>query len=238
MRTQPRMESGPGDIYEQEADRAADQVLKAPQRLTQHQIQQQKPIDDEHASRIRQSADRSLSPLNTMASTEVPPIVHEALSSSCQPLDSTTREFFEPRFNRDFSQVRVHVSPPAAESAEAIGAAAYTVGQDIVFGVGRFNPQSHEGRRLIAHELTHTVQQGRGGHTPPLDRDAPHERHADDVAKAVADGRIVAAVPGSTAVGIARDTPWGKPIASEFDDELMLMLADMRWRDPESLLPF
>jgi Domain of unknown function (DUF4157) len=152
MRTQPRMESGPGDIYEQEAESAADQVLKAPQRLTQHQIQQQKPIDDEHASRIRQSADRSLSPLNTMASIEVPPIVHEALSSSCQPLDSSTREFFEPRFNHDFSQVRMHVSPRVAESAEPSRRRLHR-GPGHRLWCGCFNPQSHEGRRLIAHEL-------------------------------------------------------------------------------------
>jgi hypothetical protein len=132
----------------------------------------------------------------------------------------------------------MHVSPRAAESAEAIGAAVYTVGQDIVFGVGRFNPQIHEGRRLIAHELTHPFNRAAAG----TRRHSIVTRHTRDMPmtsqKRLLTVGIVAAVPGATAVGIARDTPWGKPIASEFDDELMLMLADMRWRDPETFVAF
>jgi hypothetical protein len=68
----------------------------------------------------------------------------------------------EPRFGHDFSKLRVHTDAKAAESAQAIGAAAYTVGNDIVFGASRFNPHSSDGRQLIAHELTHVVQQSKG----------------------------------------------------------------------------
>lgn len=89
----------------------------------------------------------------------VPPIVHEVLRSPGQPLDGETRAFFEPRFGHDFSRVRIHMGPEAAASAKAIGAAAYTVGSDIVFGDGRYAPKSGAGRFLLAHELTHVVQQ-------------------------------------------------------------------------------
>src|SRR5438874_13173701 len=86
---------------------------------------------------------------------EVPPIVKDALSSSSQPLDSDTRDFMEPRFGHDFSQVRVHADERAAESAQAVDALAYTVGRDVVFGEGQYAPETGEGKRLLAHELTH-----------------------------------------------------------------------------------
>jgi hypothetical protein len=90
---------------------------------------------------------------------EVPEIVHEVLRSSGQPLDATTRSFFEPRFGHDFSQVRVHTDAKAAASARAVNALAYTVGRDVVFGAGRYRPGGNEGQHLLAHELTHVVQQ-------------------------------------------------------------------------------
>jgi hypothetical protein len=90
---------------------------------------------------------------------DVPPVVHEVLNSSGQPLDPATRNFFEPRFGRDFSHVRVHADAHAAESAQAVSALAYTVGNHIVFGPGRYDSQSPAGRKLLAHELTHTIQQ-------------------------------------------------------------------------------
>jgi len=88
-----------------------------------------------------------------------PPIVHEALGSSGQPLDSATRSFMEPRFGHDLSGVRVHTGAAAAESARAVNASAYTVRQDIVFDDGQYAPHTHTGRRLLAHELTHVMQQ-------------------------------------------------------------------------------
>ena len=88
-----------------------------------------------------------------------PPIVHEVLRSPGQPLDPATRAFMEPRFGHDFSRVQVHFGGAAAQSARDVHAQAYTVGRDIVFGESRFAPGTHEGRRLLAHELAHTVQQ-------------------------------------------------------------------------------
>lgn len=98
-------------------------------------------------------------PTDVTGPVAVPPVVHDVLCSRGQPLDSATRAFMEPRFGHDFSKVRVHADTKAAESARAVNANAYTVGHEIVFGAGRFAPGTHEGRRLIAHELTHVVQQ-------------------------------------------------------------------------------
>jgi hypothetical protein len=89
----------------------------------------------------------------------VPPIVHRVLRSPGQALDETSRAFFEPRFGRNFGGVRIHDDPDAAESARALHARAYTVGQHIVFEAGEFNPAMQSGRRLLAHELTHTLHQ-------------------------------------------------------------------------------
>jgi hypothetical protein len=88
-----------------------------------------------------------------------PTIVHDVLRSPGQPLNAETRAFFEPRFGQDFSHVRAHTDARAAKSADAVNALAYTVGQDIVFGAGRYMPETQAGRKLLSHELTHTVQQ-------------------------------------------------------------------------------
>ena len=90
------------------------------------------------------------------------PIVHEVLRSSGTPLDSQTRAHFEPRFGHDFGKVRVHADTKAAASARAVNALAYTVGSDVVFREGRYSPGSGLGQNLLAHELTHVVQQTSG----------------------------------------------------------------------------
>jgi murein DD-endopeptidase MepM/ murein hydrolase activator NlpD len=104
---------------------------------------------------------RKASQLSTHDShtSEVPPIVHEVVASPGQPLDLETRAFMEPRFGHDFGGVRVHTDAQAIESARAVNALAYTVGRDVVFGKGQYAPQASDGRRLLAHELTHVVQQ-------------------------------------------------------------------------------
>jgi hypothetical protein len=93
------------------------------------------------------------------AESVAPPIVDEVLSSSGRPLDRAVRDDLEPRFGCDFSQVRIHADARAAESARAVHALAYTVGDNIAFASGRYAPQSGEGRRLLAHELVHVTQQ-------------------------------------------------------------------------------
>jgi outer membrane protein OmpA-like peptidoglycan-associated protein len=122
----------PGDSREREADRLAEQVT----------------CSVEHAS------DRSSDTRGTTA----PPSIHAVVRSPGQPLDPATRAVMEPRFGHDFSQVRIHSDTAAARSARDVNANAYTVGQDIVFGAGRFAPHTSDGRHLLAHELAHVVQ--------------------------------------------------------------------------------
>ena len=115
----------------------------------------------------------------------VPPIVHEVLRSPGQPLDANTRAFMEPRFGHDFSTVRVHTDSKAAESARAVDAAAYTVGRNVVLGKGQNTAGTETARRLLAHELTHVVQQNSAPMTIPLvlaDPQGPYEREADAAA--------------------------------------------------------
>lgn len=134
----------PGDIYEQEADRVADQVLAghvnpafsgAPLRIQRFPGQPRGQVD--------------------MA----PSSVNQALASPGKPLEPTLRQDMEQRFGHDFSWVRVHSGPAAEQSAREMNANAYTVGHNVVFGEGRFAPETNEGRRLLGHELTHIVQQ-------------------------------------------------------------------------------
>jgi Domain of unknown function (DUF4157) len=127
---------------------------------------------------------------DTQNSGGVPAIVHDVLRSTGQPLDATTRSFFEPRFGHDFSNVRVHADTRAAESAGLLNASAYTVGSDVVFAPGAYQPRVLEGKRLIAHELAHVIQQR--GNRPSLgmqhnlrvgDERDPAEREADAIAE-------------------------------------------------------
>ena len=96
---------------------------------------------------------------NQAESLEVPPIAYEVLNSPGQPLERKTRGFMESRFGNDFSQVRVHTDAKAADSAKAVDATAYTVGNSVVFNTGHYAPETVAGQRLLAHELTHVMQQ-------------------------------------------------------------------------------
>jgi len=113
-----------------------------------------------------------------------PPIVHEVLRSPGQPLDAETRAFMEPRFGHDFSKVRIHADAQANESAQSVNALAYTVGPQIVLGMGAGGDT-----QLLAHELAHVVQQSQADENPASLRvgeiDSPFEKEADRVANAV-----------------------------------------------------
>lgn len=123
----------------------------------------------------------------TPAGHEAPSIVHDVIASSGQALDAVTQSDMERRFAHDFSRVRIHTDARAAASAQAVQAHAYTVGQHVVFGAGRFAPTTHEGRHLLAHELAHTVQQENAGERRQhrlivRDSDSADERAADRAA--------------------------------------------------------
>ncbi|MBD0371725.1 MAG: DUF4157 domain-containing protein [Pyrinomonadaceae bacterium] len=147
---------------------------------------------------------------------EVPGVVHEVLRSSGQPLDAATRSFFEPRFGHDFSQVRVHTGAKAAESAQAVNALAYTVGRDVVFAGGQYAPHTFEGQKLLAHELSHVLQQSQGGAGAPAARlkvgttTDPSEAAADYAAQQVLSGETPHLAPAQPALrrqGPPKETP-------------------------------
>jgi hypothetical protein len=132
----------PGDRYEQEADSIAEQVMRNAM-----------PSDmDRHAGAEPRHSGSSGPRL---------------VSSHGQPLDSRTRAFMESRFNHNFSNVRVHTGAEAASSARDYNSRAFTLGHDVVFGAGQYAPHSSSGLRLLAHELTHVVQQNGGGVSAP-----------------------------------------------------------------------
>jgi hypothetical protein len=116
----------------------------------------------------------------------------------------------EARFGENFANVRVRNDSQAHEDAERLDAKAYTVGESVTFSADRFSPHTSEGKRLLAHELAHVVQQRRGGHSPALDPQAPHESAADQAADAVVHGAAHVNVAGATGVGVARE-PEDKP---------------------------
>jgi Domain of unknown function (DUF4157) len=128
---------------------------------------------------------------------EMPNTVHDVLQSPGQPLEPNTREFMESRFNQDFSGVRVHTNPRAAQSAREVNALAYTVGRNVVFGDGSYAPNTRQGQSLIAHELVHTVQQGNVSN-PGLHRfsmtssNDPLEHQASVIADRVMQGETIA----------------------------------------------
>ncbi|MBC8028990.1 MAG: DUF4157 domain-containing protein [Pyrinomonadaceae bacterium] len=121
-------------------------------------------------------------------SGSVPPIVQEALNSPGQPLDAETRAFMEPRFGHDFSRVRVHTDARAAESARQVNALAYTLGNNIALAGGQYSPATLAGKRLLAHELTHVVQQSAatplGVHQHPIETNTNRSK-VSEVALAV-----------------------------------------------------
>ncbi len=167
----------PNDKYEQEADRVADEVMRMPE----PQINRQPLEEDEEKNFQIKSLAEQITPLvqrqveeeeeeeniqakeapgNTSVVTPQIAANINALRGGGQPLPESTRQFFEPRFGVDLSKVRVHSSGQAAETAKGINARAYTIDQNIAFGSDQYKPKTLEGKRLLAHELTHVVQQG------------------------------------------------------------------------------
>ena len=160
------------DIYEQEADRVAEQVTQG----ATHADIAAAPL------RIQRLPEQGSSEADTPAS------VGDALAQPGEPLSLSLRRDMEQRFGHDFSRVRVHYDAQAMRSAGEVNARAYTVGHDIVFGAGQFAPATRQGRRLLGHELTHVVQQTNGTACSAAPG-AAHEREANSVVGALEAGR-------------------------------------------------
>lgn len=207
----------PGDEYEQEADRVAGQVVRM----------QEPPVSRGTVPTLTTPlVQRRVNGSGMAGVGMVPPIVYDVLSSPGQPLDASTRAFFEPRFGYDFGNVRVHQDLPAAYSARRINALAYTQGQHIAFGSGQYSPGSRSGKRLLAHELCHVVQAGsvasRSHHvqSPLLFR-----REDPRLEALLADLRTL----GGNEVG-----PYG---TDEQVGRIFTLLGDLDLSDPDNLVP-
>jgi hypothetical protein len=165
--------SQPGDTDEQEADRVADHVMRMaePGSIScAPGVIHRKCAACEAGGAICpkcEEEEKIKRKENSGGTAHASPAVHlqiAALRGGGQPLAPSVRAFFEPRFGRDFSGVRVHTDSQATESAKSIQARAFTAGQDMVFGTGEYATENQEGLRLLAHELTHVVQQGGKSH--------------------------------------------------------------------------
>ncbi|MGO9991351.1 MAG: DUF4157 domain-containing protein [Steroidobacteraceae bacterium] len=177
-----------------------------------------KPIDREEESVLQRKAG------NSGAEEFAPSSVEDVIRSGGTPLDLKTRRFFESRFAHDFSRVRVHTDNQAAQSARAVNALAYTVGNHVVFGAGKYVPDSSGGRHLLAHELAHTVQQSRGGSSGGWSTAATAERQADQAAKeSAAEGGTVT-VEGVTRRSLARAPDPSLPLPALTPEELIQRL--------------
>lgn len=197
---QPKLTVGePDDPYEREADQVADRVMRmttAPSSDTglsfsaQPSFKAQRkchPCEDEEEKKLQRKEQGG----NADAPATAPPVVHEALNSSGHPLDPITRAFFEPRFGYNFGSVRAHSDARAADAARAVRARAYTTGSDIVFGSGQYAPATVEGKRLLAHELSHVVQQRGGGVRSAASHATPTLRTSGPSAQRVVDPEYV-----------------------------------------------
>lgn len=199
-----------------------------PSSLAQDILALQRTAGNQVVTHLLQRAQHNSSPSAPVSG--VPTVVNDVLRSAGQPLDDATRAFMEPRFGHDFSQVRVHTDAQAAESARAVNALAYTVGTDIMFGAEQYTPTTHEGQRLIAHELVHTIQQRQNSKAAPcqtsLDVSRPGdtlEQEANAIANQIMTGES-GHVQSATRANIARQegeakttTTTGTPSSKEWN---------------------
>jgi len=166
----------PRDAYEQEADQVADAVMRMPEPGVQQQVGpeeeeeevlQTKPLVDQITPLVQRQVEEEEEMLQAKSmedsTSEVPHGLESqinAIKGGGRPLAESERAYFEPRFGYDFGQVRMHTDIRAAETAQAVNAQAFTVGNDVVFGIGKYSPHTAQGKSLLSHELTHVIQQG------------------------------------------------------------------------------
>src|SRR5262245_6192640 len=196
----------PGDRYEQEADRIADQVMRMLDPGPSG-----RPLSTVAAPKLQRTcacggsgesgglcsecaAEKKLQRFSSAPSpvSDAPPLVNDVIRSPGEPLDGATRAFMERRFGYDFSHTRIHVGELAARSASAVNARAFTVGEHLVFGQGQYRPGMASGRQLLAHELAHVVQQSHAPTFRPAaisEPDDVSEHEAESAAHTVMTGR-------------------------------------------------
>jgi hypothetical protein len=162
--------STPGDEFEQEADAVADHVMRMADPVVQRQSCPETSApspDDEEEPRIQRQTNGEGG-----GGGEVAADFTSSLGAGA-PLDTASRAYFEPRFGHDFGNVRIHSGPQADKAAASVQARAFTLGRDVVFAAGEHDPGSESGKRLLAHELTHVVQQSGAGEICVGERHGP-----------------------------------------------------------------
>lgn len=192
------------DPMELEADKVSERVVS-----TQH---------PGHALGVAPVIHRSRSVHQGDSFNAAPPSVERVLRSSGQPFPEPLRRNMEHRFGYDFSRVRVHSGTAAEASARDVGAKAYTAGNAIVFGAGHNNPGNPAGQRLIAHELTHVIQQGNLGQTIPSHGPTLIQRDLEDPSRlgTVHENVRVDGPPRQTPSGsTAARKPWVDPVGAD-----------------------
>ena len=191
----------PGDVYEHEADRVADTVMRMPtpqkvsinnshiqmagtafegNELKRQPIEeeeeeeklQKKPIEEEEEEKLQRQPAEEEEEEEKLQAKKVSvsnPVVDSVIENQIQcmkgggrSLSQGERAFFEPRLGYDFSDVRVHEDAKASEAARGVNARAFTIGKDVVFNAGEYSPDNQKSQKLMAHELTHVIQQNRG----------------------------------------------------------------------------
>jgi hypothetical protein len=150
------------DPLEKEADDMADKVMRMPN-PEPISFSTSKSVINRKCSECEKEEELQRKESNGETVSAVPSIVQNVLSSPGRSLDTDTRSFMAPRFNYDFSNVKIHDNELAAKSASSINALAYTSGNNVVFNSGQYNTNTDPGKRLLAHELTHVVQQNGPG---------------------------------------------------------------------------
>ncbi len=206
--TQTKIAIGrPGDGYEREADRVSERVLSTPADTWQGGTElRMKRQNDGHAP-----------------NSDVPPALQQLRGSVGRPLDTATREQMESKFHFDFGRVRVHSGEPAHRAAMGLSARAFTLGSEIVFARHQYAPNNGEGRRLLAHELAHVVQQT--GDSSLVLRRAPilqgksqnefGDRDAPTVDKAIAASPITKWVPAKNLIKLTGNVDVEDPVVFE-----------------------
>ncbi len=189
--------NAPDDAFEQEADSVADMVMRSP--ATSDNLDTT-PTDPIAALHVQRTADEGA---GLSASPAVEANIAQMQSGGGSPIPAADRSFFEQRMGHDFSQIRIHTDSRAVETSQSLNARAFTVGTDIAFDAGEYQPGTESGRHLLAHELTHTIQQTGSVATKRVQRQVADE----EVEEAVAEPEEVSSPENAAAEAIASFNP-------------------------------
>ncbi|MDL1963337.1 MAG: DUF4157 domain-containing protein [Deltaproteobacteria bacterium] len=199
--------SSPNDKYEQEADRVAEQVICTSE-TAMH------PHAEQEGQEVILRTNAGFGQISEVR-TKLEARINNSRSSG-QPLPASTRTFFEPRFGHDFSRVRVHTDSNSAEAAGTMNALAFTVGRDITFGSGEYAPGTVEGRRLLAHELTHVIQTNNVTNTDSYNKNLViHRKENDNNDSEKAGNKEESPIPGAV-----------KEAAKEFANDIIISMGE------------